>query len=351
MRRRTRLTVLACAAALALAAAALASASYAPSMGVFQETYRPKARGAVTIVVAQQKANDPTAKITIYVAPGYKVTLTQPVGRTIGSVLAHVQVLDVGPKAVPVAGAVRVDNPANYVANTCSPGRHEAVWLLETTLPSQPRNPIPVYVDHTTGREAAFSSAKMQLCFRPPDVPPGSPSRSPNGIKFLDATITASGIFRNPRGAGNALWRAVFTPYNPGLGTMNVPGTREAQGVVPMPYSISLKRVKARRGSFRLAGTLNLVGGAPSGIDLALFAGVRTKGSVRFKAVATTKTRRGAYVFSRPLPRKVTYYFVERPAGARTCAATAFGVPCTSATASPTTSGVIAIAPPTGRHS
>src|SRR6187399_138599 len=72
MRRFTRLTVLACAAALALAVVALAAASYTPSMGIFQATYKPSGSGAVTVVVAQEKADDPTARIVIYTPLGYK---------------------------------------------------------------------------------------------------------------------------------------------------------------------------------------------------------------------------------------------------------------------------------------
>jgi len=74
MKRSVRLTVLACAAALALAVVALAAASYTPSMGIFQATYKAGGAGAVTVVVAQEKADDPTARIVIYVAPGYTET-------------------------------------------------------------------------------------------------------------------------------------------------------------------------------------------------------------------------------------------------------------------------------------
>jgi hypothetical protein len=323
--------MLGCAAALALAVAALASASYVPSMGVFQVTYKPKAAGPVTIVVAQELADDPTAKITIYVAPGYSVALGQAPGTRVGSVLAHFHVLDRGASSSPVSGrgAVTVDDPGKYVANTCSPGRHEAVWVLNASVPGQPPNPIPVYIDHAAAPETAFSAARMQMCFRAPDLPAGNPNRAPNGIKFLDAAITTTAIFRNPPAAGTARWRAVFTPYNPRLGTPNPAGTREAQGVVPMPYTISVARKKARRGFFRLAGSVDVGGKAPSGVRLTLFAGVRAKGGVSFRIAATTKTRRGKYVFDRRLPAKLTYYFVERRPTAAKCAAGAAGVPCT----------------------
>src|SRR5437588_2442722 len=349
MRRSVRLTVLAGAAALALAVVALAAASYTPSMGIFQSTYKPGAAGAVTVVVAQEQADDPTAKITIYVAPDYTLTLGQAAGTQIGSVVAHVQVLDLGPKALPLTGPVKADNPASNVVNPCAPGTHEAVWTLNAALPGQPANPIPVYVDHTTGAEAAFSSLKLTVCFRDPNLPAGDPRRSPNGTKFLDAAFSVKGVFTNPTSAGNQLWRSLFTPYTPGTGAPNAAGTREAQGVVPMPYNISIKRIrKARLGFFRLAGTVNVAGTAPTGVGVLLFAGVRGKSGVNFKAIASTKTRKGKYVFNRRLPKKVTYLFVERPPTSIACAVPL--VTCSSSIVSNAISGVVRVAPPPKRR-
>ena len=347
MGRSVRLTVLGSAAALALAVTAIAAASYRPSMGVFQATYKPSGAGAVTIVVAQEKIDDPTSRILIYAPPGYKATLTQAPGTTIGAVVADVQVLDLGPNALPLTGPVKADNPANYpaVTNLCTPGvTHEAVWTLNAALPGQPANPIPVYVDHTTGAEAAFSSLKLTVCFRDPTLTAGDPRRSPNGTKFLDAAFSVKGVFTNPTSAGNQLWRSLFTPYTPGTGTPNAAGTREAQGVVPMPYNVSIKRIrKARPGFFRLAGTVNVAGSAPSGVGVKLFAGVRGKSGVNFKAIASTKTRRGKYVFNRRLPKKVTYLFVERPPTSIACAVPL--VTCSSSIVSNAISGVVRVAP------
>ena len=351
MRRSIRLTVLGCAAALALACAAMAAASYTPSMGIFQQSYAPGGSKPVTIVVAQETADDPTARIVIYAPPGYTATLNQAVGTTIGSVVAHVQVLDLGPNSLPLTGPVKADSPANYppASNLCTPGvTHEAVWTLNAALPGQPANPIPVYVDHTSGADTAFGTAKLTVCFRDPTLAAGDPRRSPNGTKFLDAAITVNGVFRNPTTAGNRLWRSLFTPYTPGTGVANQSGTREAQGVVPMPYSISLKRIRARRGYYRIAGRLNVAGSAPSGARLTLFTGVKGKNGVSFKAVASTKTRRGTYVFNRRLPRKVTYLFVERLPTTAACATPL--VPCTSSIVSNAISKVIRVAPPRRRR-
>jgi hypothetical protein len=351
MRRSIRLTVLACAAALALAVAALAAASYAPSMGIFQTTYRPGGKGAVTVVVAQEKADDPTATITIYVGHGYTTTLGQAPGTTIGSVVAHVEALDRSTNTLQLTGPVKTDNPASHVSDTCDPGLHEAVWVLNAALQGQ-AFPIPVYVDHTTGSEAAFSSAKLVLCFAPPDVPPGTPGRAPNGDKFLDAAFTVSGIFTNQRTVGFELWHSLFAPYTPTTGIPNPAATVEAQGSVPMPYSVSLKRVQAQRGFFRLAGRLTVAGAQPYRASLSLYAGVKTKSGLTYSLVSTTKTgAHGLFAFTRRLPAATTYLFVERPPTASACVKPTLAASCTVAIGSNAISAVVKVAPaPAKKH-
>jgi hypothetical protein len=346
MKRFTRLTVFASAAALALVVVASAAASYTPSMGVFQATYKPAGAGTVLISLAQETADDPTARIVIYAPPGYKATLTQAPGTTIGNVLAHVQVLDLSTNVLPLSGQVKTDSPANWAAqaNLCAPGvTPEAVWTLNAALPGQPANPIPVFVSHTAGAEAAFSSVKMTVCFRDPTLPRADPRRSPNGLKFIDAAFSAKGVFTNSSSAGNQLWRSLFTPYTPGTGAPNAAGTREAQGIAPSPYSVSIKRVRARRGFLRFAGIVNVAGSLPSGTGLALYAGVKGKNGVTFKKVASTRARKGKYVFNRRLPRKITYFFVERPPTLAACASPL--VSCTTAIVSNTISRVVKVAP------
>jgi hypothetical protein len=349
MKRSIRFTVLACAATLALSLVAIAAASYTPSMGIFQATYKPAGAGAVTVVVAQEAADDPTARIVIYAPAGYRANLSKAPGATIGDVIAHVKIFDLSTNTFTLSGPVKADNPSNYPAasNLCTPGvTHEAVWTLNAALASQPANPIPVYVDHTTGAEASFSSVKMTVCFRDPNLPSSDPRRSPNGTKFLDAAFTVKGVFTNPSGAGEGVWRSIFTPYTPGTGTPNAPGTREAQGLVPTPYTLSIKRIKARQGFVRFAGTLNLSGKAPTGNSVVLFAAVKRRGkALSFRAVAATKTKRGKYVFNRRASSAVAYYFVERLPVQLACVPAISAAPCTSAIESNAISRVIRILP------
>jgi len=345
MKRFTRLTVFVSAAALALVVVATAAASYTPSMGIFQASYKPAGAGTVLISLAQERADDPTARIVIYAPPGYKATLTQAPGTQIGSVIADVQVLDLSTNPIALSGPVKVDSPANWTAqaNLCTPGVvPEAVWTLNAGVAGQ-TNIIPVFVTHTAGAEAAFSSAKMTVCFRDPTLPQNDPRRSPNGTKFLDAAFSVKGVFTNSSSAGNQLWRSLFTPYTPGTGAPNAAGTREAQGIAPSPYSVSIKRVRARRGFLRFAGIVNVAGSLPSGTGLALYAGVKGKNGVTFKKVASTRARKGKYVFNRRLPRKITYFFVERPPTLAACASPL--VSCTTAIVSNTISKVVKVAP------
>lgn len=347
MRKSIRLTVLACALALALAVTALAAAAYEPVMGIFQGNYKPGGAGAVTVVVFQDPGDDATARIVIYTAPGYTVTLGQAPGTTIGTVLAHVQLLQTGSTNLfTLTGAVKVENPATFatVAAQCAPGpAPEAVWSLNAALPGQPPNVIPIFVSHTVGAEAAFSSAKLTVCFRNPALqqPQGS-----GGIKFVDATFTVRGVFRNPTNAGTPVWRSLFTPWAGSNPVPNAAGTREAQAIVPMPYSVTLRRVRARRGFFRVAGSVNRAGARPSGLQVRLYRIIRGKNGISFRQLGrSTRTRRGGtFAFTRRLPRRTTFVLVQRVPTAGPCVSPTVAS-CVAAIESNAVSRVIRIAP------
>ena len=350
MTKRIRLTVLACAGALALAVTATAAAAYNPSMGIFQANYKPGGGGSVTIVVAQPAGNDATARIAIYVPPGYRTTLGQAPGATVGSVLASVQLLQTGSTNLfTLRGAIRVENPATSpfasVAAQCtqSPTPPEAIWSLNASVSGQ-TIAIPIFVSHTAGAEAAFSSAKLVVCFRNPALqqPQGS-----GGTKLVDAALAIqSGIFRNPDAAGTPLWRSIFTPWSGSNPVPNVAGTTEAEGVVPMPHTLALKRVRTRRGFFRVAGTLIVAGSRPAGQNVELWGGVRGKSGTNFKRLATTKTKRGGkFAFTRRLPKRTTLLFAEHPPAIFTCATVKVVPLCTAMIQSNAISGSLKVAP------
>jgi hypothetical protein len=307
----------------ALVLAGLAVAAYSPRLLVAQETYRQTQTPAVAIVLAQPSSHDPTAKITIYAPLGYRVNLGQAPGTRIGSVLATVIATDLtgsGGRPVPLAGSVTTDAPSKYVSNPCAPGLHAAVWILNAALPGGPQIQIPVYVDPSSGAAAAFSSATLQVCFGAPDVPAGTPGRAQYGAKFVSAIFTAAGVFTNPGVRGLYAWRAAFTPYTPGTGRPNVPGTVEEQGIVPIPYQLTLGRLRAtRRASVRLSGTLFKSGRPVVGARLPVYAVGKTSDK---RVGFTTKTnKRGHFAFTRRSNRKTTKYYVEYAGGSAACVA------------------------------
>ena len=152
-----------------------------------------------------------------------------------------------------------------------------------------------------------------------------------------------------PVAPGQKLWRSIFTPYAPGTGNQNPAGSAEAQAIVPMPYTLTVERVKARRGFLRLAGRLNFSGASPSKHRVALFQGVKKGNRVVFgnSPLMSTRTKKGGiFVFSRRLPKKTTYYFAERPPSLSACATPTIIANCTAALTSNTISRVIRIVPP-----
>ena len=268
---------------LAVAVAALGSLVFAaPALGAFEPRLTVTAsEGEVALRAALVAQDDPPARIVFYAPTGWSASLGQAPGTQIGTVTGRVTVADFGGAEVPVTGVVRTDNPANYVANPCSPGSHGAVWLLVLTAGTTQLQPVPMYVDVASGAEAAFASLKITLCLPPPDVPPGTPGRATNGVKLLDATITLQNVFTT--GAGNR-WTAVFTPYTPGVGQVNVPGTAESQSVTRLGARLTITARRIRRGGrffARITGRLRVGAEGIGDATVRLTANGRAAGSAR----------------------------------------------------------------------
>lgn len=341
MKNLFRLALLSAASVAALAFAASAMASYSPVLvvGAAGNNYRQTATPTAQVLIAQGRTDDPTAKVSIYSPPGYSVSLAQAPGTTIGRVDAAVIALDLtGPNGnpIPLRGPVVVDSPSKYTSNPCSPGLHQAVWVLQASVAGQ-TVPIPVYVDKLSGPQATIGSALLQVCLAPPDVPSGTPGRSPFGSKLVSALFTAAGVFTNPTVRGLYPWRAVFTPYSPGTGRPNAAGTKEAEGVVPIPYSISFARLKARRG-VRFGGTVYQAARPLAKARVAVYSSSLAelkKGIDHIFGTARTNAK-GKFTLARRTPKRTTVFYAERPVTSTTCASPSLGgVPCTSALITP----------------
>jgi hypothetical protein len=309
MRNTLRFLALACASTVTLA---LAGNALATPRLIISGGPTPGTAAATTVQVTEDKSDAAPLKISIYQPAGYVATLNQVVGTQIGTVHADLQALAISPDAIIQAdGTVLVDDPAKHTADACAPGAHAAVWLLHVTVSGTTLD-VVVYVDPTVGPEQALGAAKLVLCLPDPYIPQ-SVGGAAFGAKIINAKLVlASGVITNPSSAGAYLWRSTITPWN-----LTTPGpdavkTIEAQSIVTIPDTLSLKAtVKTirhkRRGhkttvtnSVLLSGALleNLQG--VQGASVAILAGGKKIGS-------TTTNASGAFSRKAGLNKKTTF--------------------------------------------
>jgi len=281
------------AAALALAAVALAANS--ASVAVSQSS-----SNATTIHVAIPQATDPVARIAIYVPAGWSANLGAAAGTTIGQVTASAFAHDQG-LILPLSGNVVTDSPANHTSDVCSPGQNAAVWILNLTVAGQ-AIALPLYVNPTAGAETALGAYRLVICLPPPDVPVGTPGRSAFGAQVLDANFTVDNVFTGSSGA----WQTLFTPYNPGVGTVNAAGTFEAQSLLGKP-TISIKAVSVKHKTYKVTGVVSEGGVPEAGATLNLF-----EGSKRVHGGTTSAS--GAYSFTGKLGKKPVTFQIRASA-------------------------------------
>jgi hypothetical protein len=241
---RTRFFVSVAAGLVALAFSSTAFAAYNPSLLIAGTNHTLGGNGPVVIGVGQDENDDATGVATIYSPPGYTVTLNQPAGTTLGSLSGVVKVGALGGARVNIEGTVKTDNPALYVSNPCSPGAHEAVWILEFTLAGNLQR-VPLYVDRvTTAPENAFGSARIRTCLPSPYIPP--PQGANSGASLIVAAFSIRGVFTNPSSAGSYPWNGVFVPYTPGTGTINAANSAQSTSYVRLPMRLTMKTKRQR---------------------------------------------------------------------------------------------------------
>ena len=322
MKTMLRLAVLAFAgtAALALAGGALAT----PKLSVTQSPT------ALTIKVTQAQTDRQPAKISIYIPSGYTVNASQAAGTRIGTTTGSVFARDAN-IPLPLSGDVIVAPPSTN-APGCATGTHLAVWLLDLQVAGQ-RIQLPVHVDATAGAEAALGAYKLVVCLAPDDVPQGTPGRSPNGARLLEATFTVNNIFTVP--AGQTVWKTITTPYRASVGAPDAASTVETRAVVGTGVVTITSKVTKKNRTVRFTGRVTQAGAAVAGAQVSLLVNSRN----RFRARTTAS---GSYrVVLRKSGKKSTARFqarvtvAERDITATGCASPSLpGVPCVNATAS-----------------
>jgi hypothetical protein len=315
--RTVRLLVTTAVGALALMFGGTAFAAYNPSLLVAGTSHGLNGAGPVVIGVGQGENDDATGVVTIYSPLRYGVTLTQAPGTQLGQVSAVVRVGALGGTRANVEGTLRADNPANYLTNPCSPGLHEAVWLVEASLLGNPLR-IPMYVDRvTTGAEAAFASARIRICLASPYVPP--PQGAQAGASLLVAAFSVAGVFRNPGAQGSYAWQGQFVPYTPGTATPNAANAAQSMSVTRLPVRFGVRTRKVRRGKRRFARVTACVteAGQPvRGINVNILSG-RSARSVRARVARGRTNARGCLTRLIRLRRRTTFFRASTTVPAR----------------------------------
>ena len=310
----------------AIAALALARNALATQKLAVTQTTSP---ASVEINLSQADTDPQPAQIRIYVPTGSSLNATQAAGTVIGSTSGEVLARDLGNIPLPLEGDVVVDNPANHLTDACAPGAHQAVWILRLSVAGQ-TIALPVYVDPTTGVEAALGSAKLVTCLGPADVPQGTPGRSPNGAQLRSAKFKVNGAVIPAAGA--ARWIAFTTPYTPLTGQPNVAGTVETRSFVgPGTVTLTAKVTSKKKKQVTLSGLVT-----QSGLAAVAKVSLLINGKAKASATSNAAGRYSKKVkgTGKRSTFQATVTAAARDLGAEGCAnPTQPPIPCVSATA------------------
>jgi hypothetical protein len=251
--------------------------------------------GTTTTINASLDPNDdPTASVRIFVPTGTQLTTNQAPGTVLGPVKAVVKALDLAGADLPLDGELIVAPPGAVDAATvaaCTGGATPiATWIMNLTAAGQQLQ-VPVFLVGTSGALTALGPAYMQICLPPPDLPAGTPGRATFGAKVYVAQLTVKGVFSPvPIGA----WIAFWTPYNPGVGTVNVAATVASPAAIA-PGAVTLAAKKLKKKGARLTGQVTQAGQGRGGAAVTIFGGVKAK---KLKRIGRVKaSANGAFTF------------------------------------------------------
>jgi len=323
--------LVAAAAALSLAFAGSALGAYTPHLAITHTPLTLAGGGTTDLTISFDQTDDATAKVTIYVPQGYTGTLGQAAGTQLGTIDASIIASAISPtQPLPLKGVIQADDPAKYVANPCSPGTHEAVWLLRLQAAGT-ELAVPGYVDTVTApTEAPLGKFKLQFCLPSPYIPPTA-GGAMLGAKLVSATLHLSNLFALPSENGSYGWTAVTTPYTVGSGVPNAAGTVQARAFVQLPAQLSLK-AKVKKKLATLTGALRLNNTGLAGVRVSLLSGSSRS---KLKAAGSATTGAGGAFSFRKTVRKTTYFRVKVTVATRSASCTGGvpGIPCVGATA------------------
>jgi hypothetical protein len=202
----------------------------------------------------QNVADDAIHKLQIFVPTGFDINA--PASGVVGTASSHVVVTDVdASRDEQFKGNVTAISPTDAAVSwenqNCDGGPHAAAWMVN--LSGYSKLSFPIFVNRTSGAEAAFGPYKLVMCLRSPGLPNSSTFRPEFGAKMRRVLLTLKG-FKVPTAPGDYRWRSLWTPYGsppPGVThsttTPNPAGNIEAQSIIRLPMgtvTISAKKIK-----------------------------------------------------------------------------------------------------------
>ena len=279
------------------------AAARQPELDLFSANPRLGVKAVTGVALSVPAAAAQVGKVTLYVPAGYSFDPTAAPGTPEGHVF-----MDTASDFA--FGDLKAVNPAAYLntpqAEACAPGPHVAVWTMRLEFLFSSDVPVvPIYIDPTSGDEAALGAYKLQVCL------PLSGLVSPGGPP-LDSKMRTIGFvftrFTNPSSAADYLWRAFVS--NPDVsGNPDPATTYELRSDMPLPSKLTLAgKFDSAHHRAVLTGRLTTKASAVSQIPITLYR--RGKAGL-WKAVASTRTSaNGSYRFA-PSNRKTSVYSTE----------------------------------------
>jgi hypothetical protein len=246
-----------------------------------------------TVKASLSPDDDPTASVRIFAPTGTQLTTSQAPGTVLGPVRAIVKALDLAGADLPLEGQLVVAAPGQVppdAQNACLQGATPlATWVMVLSAAGQ-NLPVPAFLVATTGAQAALGPAYIQVCLRPPDVPAGTPGRQPLGAKAYLVDATVNGVFGAvPLGA----WVAFWTPYNPGVGSVNVAGTVASPAAIA-PGAVTVAAKRNKKGAV-VRGRVTQAGQPRAGATVTIFGGAKAN---RLKRLGRVRVQaNGSYTF------------------------------------------------------
>ena len=186
-----------------------------------------------------------TAKVDLFAPAGVAINLAAKPGTVIGRLSEKSD--RVGKKVgidFPLRnGSIVAADPKLYAHSYCTPGVHDAVWLLRTrTVDGRFVIALPLFVDEVRpGAGNGYSIYLMRMCFSSPNGRirvSGWPARTV--FRKMNLYFYPTVVSEQPTVPAAYVWRGVFTPFLAD-GHANVAGRFEAQAtqLLPVVWTLS----------------------------------------------------------------------------------------------------------------